>query len=141
MDELLSISVLASALKNRLNLVDEEAKDKAEMLMDIFCFEDRILDNHLSSATRKFFYILQQEKIVISEQECFELPYGSERMWRMFFWRLNISNIIVFAMKNKIQSPKKMCMNIYVLLDESAWRSRAFDKELRGRGNVPPQRY
>jgi len=129
MDEFLSIPLLASALKNRLNLTETDARDKAEMMMDIFGFEDRIEDNHLSRATRKLFYVLQKEKIVTSERDCFELPHGIGFTWIMYFWRLNKSNIIFLAMKKKIRSPRKVCMNIYLLLDDGVWRSRAVKKE------------
>lgn len=125
MDELLSVSILTSALKNRLNLTEKEAREKAEMLMDIFGFEDRIGDNHLPTITRKFFYVLQQERIITSEQDCFELPCKDGHAWFMYFWRLNTPNIAIFAVRKKIKTTREVCTNIYLMLDDKVWKSRS----------------
>jgi hypothetical protein len=123
MDDPLTIGHLTKSLMNLLNLSKEEAKQKSELIMDIFGYEDRIEDNHLSNMTRKFFYYLERERVVVAERDYYDLP-ERDRPWVIYFWRINKDLILCYSRMKKDRSEKIAEVNIYLSLRESVWRSR-----------------
>ena len=59
---------LAMAISNRVNIDVESAMGDANFVMDLFGFEDRIIDNVLEPEDRQLFYILEEEGMLIRER-------------------------------------------------------------------------
>src|SRR5438445_757927 len=59
--EIITVEDLSQAIQDRIGLVTEEAERDAEFVMDIFGFNDRIIDNVLEPEDRQLFYILEQD--------------------------------------------------------------------------------
>ncbi len=126
--EIITLEILSKAIANSMGIKKEEAKGYANFILDIFGYNDRIIDNVLEREERQIFYHLEDVGLVKSETE-FHILYDG-REWRTFFWNLEKENIFLYAsgMKKKVKSKrkekKKEIKNIYFELPEEAWYSR-----------------
>ena len=87
MTELITIEVLAKAIKNsidRFGMEDEYAIDMSEHVLHFFGFSDRIIDNVLEPEDRDAFYMLEDAGILMTEREETTLYDGRE--WRIHYW-------------------------------------------------------
>src|ERR1051325_12200292 len=82
--EIITVEDLSQAIQDRIGLVPEEAERDAEFVMDIFGFNDRIIDNVLEPEDRQLFYILEEEGLLTTEREETTLYDGRE--WRTHYW-------------------------------------------------------
>ena len=53
----ITLDDLAKAIANRIGIDIEQARKDAEFVMDIFGFDDRVIDNVLDPEGRQLFYI------------------------------------------------------------------------------------
>ena len=67
--EIITVEDLSQAIQDRIGLGLEEADRDAEFVMDIFGFNDRIIDNVLEPEDRQLFYILDEEGLLTTERE------------------------------------------------------------------------
>lgn len=86
---------LSNAIVNRVGIEREEARRDAMYVLDIFGFEDRIIDNVLNPADRQLFYILEEEGMVTTDREVNSLYNGRE--WRTHYWILKKDTILRYA--------------------------------------------
>lgn len=63
--------------------------------MDIFGFDDRVIDNVLDPEDRQLFYILEEEGMLTTEREETTLYDGRE--WRTHYWRLKKDTIARYS--------------------------------------------
>ncbi len=82
----ITIHSLAKAIELRLAINTEEAHRFAGIVMDLFGFDDCVLDNLLDNTDRKLFYLLEERGLVKSQREEFVLHDG--RTWRIHLWIL-----------------------------------------------------
>src|SRR5438552_18296639 len=82
--EIITVEDLSQAIQDRIGLVTEEAERDAEFVMDIFGFDDRVIDNVLEPEDRQLFYILEEEGMLTTEREETTLYDGRE--WRTHYW-------------------------------------------------------
>ncbi len=92
---LITLGVLARAIANRLGYTHFHAKKTAEFLLDLFGYDDRIIDNVLDPQDRQLFYLLQSAGIITNGREESILYDGRE--WRTHYWEFEKENIIDFA--------------------------------------------
>ncbi len=83
---------LATAIANRVKIDVEAAMGDANFVMDLFGYEDRIIDNVLEPEDRQLFYILEEEGMLTTERE--ETTIYDGRTWRTHYWFLNKETIL-----------------------------------------------
>jgi hypothetical protein len=127
---------LSRAIANRVGVDVEEARRDAGFVLDIFGFDDRVIDNVLDPEDRQLFYILEEEGMLATEREETTLYDGRE--WRTHYWQLKKEIILKYAsepIKPQIKTvlfDKKQPIpviednsdDIYNQLEEDAWTTR-----------------
>ena len=83
-DEIVTLEDLQMAISNRIGIPKEDAARDASFVMDIFGFDDRVIDNVLEPEDRQLFYILEEEGMLTTEREETTLYDGRE--WRTHYW-------------------------------------------------------
>jgi hypothetical protein len=127
----LTLDDLSKAISNRVGIDFDEAKRDAGFVMDIFGFDDRVIDNVLDPEDRQLFYILEEEGMLTTEREETTLYDGRE--WRTHYWRLKKDTIMRYskdtARKTDLIIDKKQIKNIsdddiYNTMTEDLWTTR-----------------
>lgn len=126
---IITLDDLSKAIANRVGIDIEEARRDAGFVMDIFGFDDRVIDNVLDPEDRQLFYILEEEGMLTTEREETTLYDGRE--WRTHYWRLKKDTIARYSKESKAEPPmllvdKKQPRNvsdddIYNSIDEEMW--------------------
>jgi len=132
---IITLDDLSKAIANRVGIPIEEARRDAGFVMDIFGFQDRVIDNVLDPEDRQLFYILEEEGMLTTEREETTLYDGRE--WRTHYWILRKDIILKYAREeNKrtrsVLSDKPTLQDIsdeaiYDELDDDIWVSRKID--------------
>jgi hypothetical protein len=128
----ITLDALSRAIANRVGIGIEEARRDAGFVMDIFGFDDRVIDNVLDPEDRQLFYILEEEGMLTTEREETTLYDGRE--WRTHYWRLKKDIILHYAqdedsLSDNILTEKRQPRNIsdddlYSNLEEDMWTTR-----------------
>ena len=134
---IITLNDLSNAIANRVGIGIEEARRDAGFVMDIFGFQDRVIDNVLDPEDRQLFYILEEEGMLTTEREETTLYDGRE--WRTHYWVIRKDIIIKYAKdENKrirsVLSDKQTIEDIsdeaiYDALEDDAWVTRKINKE------------
>jgi hypothetical protein len=95
---IITLDDLSKAIANRVGIDIEEARRDAGFVMDIFGFDDRVIDNVLDPEDRQLFYILEEEGMLTTEREETTLYDGRE--WRTHYWRLKKDTIARYSKEN-----------------------------------------
>ena len=130
---IVTLDDLSKAIANRVGIDFDEARRDAGFVMDIFGFDDRVIDNVLDPEDRQLFYILEEEGMLTTEREETTLYDGRE--WRTHYWKLRKDVILRYAqdrngMRNFLmekQAKNVSDEDIYNTLDENAWTTRKID--------------
>jgi len=127
---IITLSDLSKAISKRVGIDIDEAKRDAGFVMDIFGFDDRVIDNVLDPEDRQLFYILEEEGMLVTEREETTLYDGRE--WRTHYWKLKKDNILGYS-ESESSTPNllldKQAKNvsdedIYDTLEEDIWVTR-----------------
>ncbi|HHF55520.1 MAG TPA: hypothetical protein ENL42_01210 [Thermoplasmatales archaeon] len=102
---MITLEDLAMAIAARIDIDMESALKDANFVMDLFGFEDRIIDNILEPEDRQLFYILEEEGMLITERE--ETTIYDGRSWRTHYWFLNKEAILKYKEKGKEEEEKE----------------------------------
>ena len=130
----ITLDDLSKAISNRVGIDIDEAQRDAGFVMDIFGFDDRVIDNVLDPEDRQLFYILEEEGMLTTEREETTLYDGRE--WRTHYWRLRKDTILRYSREangiRKYIIDKKQPVNvsdedIYDTLEEDLWTTRKTD--------------
>ena len=130
----ITLDDLSKAISNRVGIDIDEAQRDAGFVMDIFGFDDRVIDNVLDPEDRQLFYILEEEGMLTTEREETTLYDGRE--WRTHYWRLRKDTIFRYSREangiRKYLIDKKQPVNvsdedIYDTLEEDLWTTRKTD--------------
>jgi hypothetical protein len=109
----------------------EKARKNASFVLDIFGYADRVIDNVLNTEDRQLFYILEEEKMLATNQEDTILYDG--RKWRTHYWVLKKNIILKYAkeesniMRNVISDKSVRDISsvcIYDSLSDETWTKR-----------------
>lgn len=129
---IITLDDLSKAIANRVGIDLEEARRDAGFVMDIFGFQDRVIDNVLDPEDRQLFYILEEEGMLTTEREETTLYDGRE--WRTHYWVIRKDIILKYAKnENKrigtVLSDKQTIADIsdeaiYDNLSEDQWVTR-----------------
>ncbi|KAA0005091.1 MAG: hypothetical protein FE038_01155 [Thermoplasmata archaeon] len=127
--DIITLEDLSRAIANKIGIDIEEARRDASFVMDIFGFDDRVIDNVLDPEDRQLFYLLEEEGILSTEREETTLHDGRE--WRTHYWQLKKSNILKYACKGEKKTSNLIPVkripddeNIYETIDRELWISR-----------------
>ena len=96
---------LLYAIMTTFAIGEEDAKKLANMVIDFFGFDDRIVDNALHPEERRLFYRLQEKGLVSPEREETTLHGGTP--WRIHYWRLEKQKILCYRPKQIKSVPTK----------------------------------
>lgn len=131
---IITLDDLSKAIANRVGIDIEEARRDAGFVMDIFGYDDRVIDNVLDPEDRQLFYILEEEGMLTTEREETTLYDGRE--WRTHYWVLKKNTILKYAkdeykrdrtaLSEKRPLPVKDISDesIYDELSEESWTTR-----------------
>jgi hypothetical protein len=92
---IITLDILTKAIANKVGIGIEEARRNAGFVLDIFGYDDRVIDNVLNNEDRQLFYILEEEGMLTTDQEDTILYDGRE--WRTHYWVLKKNTIIRYA--------------------------------------------
>jgi hypothetical protein len=134
---IITLDDLSKAIANRVGVGLEEARRDAGFVLDIFGFDDRVIDNVLDPEDRQLFYILEEEGMLVTEREETTLYDGRE--WRTHYWQLKKNTILRYARNEnetyrttfydgKQSIGELLDDNIYDNLTEDIWTTRKFNK-------------
>lgn len=133
---IITLDDLSRAIANRVGIGIDEARRDAGFVMDIFGFQDRVIDNVLDPEDRQLFYILEEEGMLTTEREETTLYDGRE--WRTHYWVIRKDIILKYSKdENKrtksILSDKQSIEDIsdeaiYDALEEDIWVTRKLDE-------------
>ena len=133
---IITLDDLSKAIANRVGIEMEEARRDAGFVMDIFGFQDRVIDNVLDPEDRQLFYILEEEGMLTTEREETTLYDGRE--WRTHYWVIRKDIILKFSQeeskrRKSVLSDKQTIEDIsdeaiYDALDEDIWVTRKLDE-------------
>jgi hypothetical protein len=123
---IITLDVLSRAIANRVGIGIEEARRNASFVLDIFGYDDRVIDNVLNNEDRQLFYILEEEGMLTTDQEDTILYDGRE--WRTHYWVLK-KNIILKYAKDKNSNAKNVISDkpVWDISDRSIYDSLAED--------------
>ncbi len=134
---IITLDDLSKAIANRVGIGLEEARRDAGFIMDIFGFQDRVIDNVLDPEDRQLFYILEEEGMLTTEREETTLYDGRE--WRTHYWVIRKDIILKYSKdENKrvksVLSDKQTIEDIsdeaiYDALEEDMWVTRKINEE------------
>jgi hypothetical protein len=127
---LVTLNVLTLAIKRRLNINEKKARVYAEIVMDLFGYDDCIIDNILDHADRRLFYRLESEGILATRREEALLSDGTN--WRIRYWEFQKKVIFSRESKKKIKHlhqnttipPATTKQTVYSSLPDTAWTTR-----------------
>ena len=114
--DLVTLEQLSKAVQIRAGMDAEEADKISEMVLSYFGFEVQVIDNSLDPEDRRIFYMLHDLGLLSSDWEETLIPSG--RMWRIYYWQLNVGSIrSVISKKGNLQEQA----NVYDKLPTEAW--------------------
>jgi len=128
---IITLDILSKAISNKTGIDIEEARKNAGFVLDIFGYNDRIIDNVLEYEDRQLFYILEEEGMLATDHEDTILYDGRE--WRTHYWILKKNTILKYAkdsncsLRNVISDKPIWDISglaIYDSLTEDAWNTR-----------------
>ena len=135
--DIITLDDLSKAIANRVGIDIEEARRDAGFVMDIFGYDDRVIDNVLDPEDRQLFYILEEEGMLTTEREETTLYDGRE--WRTHYWMLKKNTILKYAQDaskrvRSVLSDKRQPIkdisdeSIYDTLAEDTWTTRKINE-------------
>ena len=134
--DIITLDDLSKAIANRVGIGIEEARIDAGFVMDIFGFQDRVIDNVLDPEDRQLFYILEEEGMLTTEREETTLYDGRE--WRTHYWVIRKDVIKKYAREENKRTRSvlsdKQTINdisdeaIYDALDDEVWTTRKINE-------------
>ncbi|RLF51341.1 MAG: hypothetical protein DRN11_02965 [Thermoplasmata archaeon] len=122
---IITLEDLAMAIASRVDIDMESAMKDANFVLDLFGFEDRIIDNILEPEDRQLFYILEEEGMLLTERE--ETTIYDGRSWRTHYWVLNKETILKYKEEEKKKMEEKKeedAAEVYKEIPEELWFSR-----------------
>ena len=135
MPNIITLEDLSRAIANRVGIDIEEARRDAGFVLDIFGFDNRVIDNVLDPEDRQLFYILEEEGMLTTEREETTLYDGRE--WRTHYWVIKKDIIHRYSKEEKrttsIISERLQPTHdisdeaVYDTMDSDMWVTRKFE--------------
>lgn len=131
---LVTMNALTKAIQKKLDISEKEARRYAEIVLDMFGYDDYIIDNILDHNDRRLFYHLESKGILSTRREEALLHDGTN--WRIRYWVFEKQVIFNHEIKTepkkktkpirqkKHPTPSYEPHSIYSTLPETAWTTR-----------------
>ena len=113
----ITFEILSRAIMNKMGVTREISDDISLRVLNYFGYDDEIIDNVLDQDDRRMFYFLQDVELLSTHWEEVVLPNG--RMWRVFYWALNVPKILEYARPRRDESAVEI--GLYDSLPEDVW--------------------
>jgi len=136
--KIITLEDMSKAIANRVGIDRIKAKRVAGFVMDLFGYDDRIIDNILEPEDRQLFYILEAEGMLTTGRE--ETTLYDGRGWLTHYWQLKKNIILRYAKegfkrdRNKLTIKRKdkniSTRNIYSNLSEEVWNGRKINRKI-----------
>lgn len=114
------------AVSNRIGIDEEDAMRDANFVMDIFGFDDRVIDNVLEPEDRQLFYILEEEGMLTTEREETTLYDGRE--WRTHYWLFKKTQVFLMSEEEREIRRRRKARpsegDVYNQIPDEMWASR-----------------
>ena len=117
---IITLPLVRKAFQESLELNQHCAKRYAMKFMDLFGFDDRIIDNILDQPDRQLFYLLEAQGIVETHRE--EITLYNGKKWRIRYWSLNKEKILRLAEKFITKSKTKHLHDATILSNEALYQ-------------------
>ena len=105
--DIVTVEDLAVAISNSIDLYSidmTDAENMAEHVLNLFGYEDMIVDNLLTSRDRDLFYMLEDSDLLSTERH--EVLIAKGKVWRIHYWVLRKERIR--NLKNgKLKTPSR----------------------------------
>jgi hypothetical protein len=125
-NRILTLEDLAMAISNRIGIPEEDAVRDANFVMDIFGFDDRVIDNVLEPEDRQLFYILEEEGMLTTEREETTLYDGRE--WRTHYWLFKKQQVFVMSEEEREIRRRRKARpsesDVYHQMADDLWAAR-----------------
>jgi hypothetical protein len=118
-----NIKELTIALEKALSskqLSKDEINGLAERIMDLFGFEDQVVDNRLTPEERDIFYMLEEAGLVTTIEDDVQVQKG--KTWRIYYWILKTDQIIRLSSESSKIADEKPEADIYETISEDVWK-------------------
>ncbi len=100
--DITTLDKLSKAIVNRTGMYKKSARKTSGFVLDLFGYDDRIIDNILDPADRQLFYLLEEWGILKTGREEYKLVIGNyahekygkrskykpPETWRMNYWEI-----------------------------------------------------
>ena len=106
--------LLAKALKNRFNMMKEDAMALTKTVEEIFNGQDEVEDMSIDKYARALFYELQRERLLKLRREEFK---KKGKFIRKYYWSFNNDIIQEAAYEKSKEDPYK----VYKKIPKDAW--------------------
>ena len=135
--KLITLNDLSKAISNRMGVDARRASRTAGFVLDLFGYDDRIIDNYLGPEDRQLFYILEEEGMIATGRE--EAILYDGRAWRTHYWQLKKNTILNYAkdenkrlrtvLYDKTQPIRDISdENVYDTITEDIWITRKINE-------------
>ncbi len=135
--DIITLEIMSKALSNRIGINKDKSRRIAEFILDLFGYDNRIIDNILQPEDRQLLYMLEAEGLLSTGREEVKLYDGRE--WLTHYWQLKKKYIIDYAVNGKskknsfFQSNSRnksiAKKNIYSTLSDDVWNMRKILKK------------
>jgi len=130
--DIITLDIMSKAISNRIGITKEKSRRIAEFILDLFGYDNRIIDNVLQPEDRQLLYMLEAEGLLSTGREEVKLYDGRE--WLTHYWQLKKKYIAEYAINgknkknslhlNKSRNKSNLKKNVYSNLSDDVWNMR-----------------
>ena len=103
------------------NMSPQEIDRLAERIMDLFGFEDQVVDNRLTPEDRDIFYMLEEAGLVTTIEDDVQVQKG--KTWRIYYWVLKKDQILRLAHDSGVKDSGVLPeADIYKTISDDVWK-------------------
>jgi len=117
---------LKDAIIYAFSCTPDEASKHASIILDLFGFDEYIIDNILSNDERRLILNMQTKGMISAMREDTTLSNGAP--WRIYYWHLEVKTIIEYAKNKKNKRDKckdleasEQSLDIYSTITDNQW--------------------
>jgi DNA-binding transcriptional ArsR family regulator len=113
-------TALRKALASK-NMLPQEIDRLAERVMDLFGFEDQVVDNRLTPEDRDLFYMLEEAGLVTTIEDDVQVQKG--KTWRIYYWVLKKDQVLRLAHESEAKGSGVLPeADIYKTISDDVWK-------------------
>lgn len=114
---------LTRAISDRLSVPRAVAAESAEYVLELFGFEEQVIDNVLDAEDRQLFYNLESCGILTTRSEETQLYNGQE--WRTHYWLLRSDRVLAASEEERAREARREAeaagADVYAELPAECW--------------------